>query len=193
MEFEFICKAFHIGLFHCKVAVHYILRLPGRQPVTVSFPLVIACFTDRKNFAKFLYRIIFLKLASEVFPLELKDVLELAAVSYFLRSLTKKLIVSLRISFASLSSAISFIICLSRSVSGSNETFVFSFFHCVPFFPPVSQCAVNNSKLLRRFFYSNFIRQFYCLRSEFPCVSCHSPPFLSVFLLLHFYDNRSFL
>ena len=81
MEFEFVCKAFHIGLFHCKVAVHYILRLPGLQPVTVSFPLVIACFTDRKNFAKFLYRIIFLKLASEVFPLELKDVLELAAAS----------------------------------------------------------------------------------------------------------------
>lgn len=58
--------------------------------------------------------------------LKLKDIFKFA-IGYFLRSFTKKLIASFRISFASFSSAISFISCFSRSVNGSEDTFCFSF------------------------------------------------------------------
>ena len=102
-------------------------HLPCLWPVSVSLPLVIACFADRKNFAQLFYRIIFLQQTFIVFLLKLKNVFKLAAGSYFLRSFTKKLIASFRISFASFSSAISFISCFSRSVNGPEDTFCFAF------------------------------------------------------------------
>ena len=102
-------------------------NLPCFWLVPVSFPLVKACFADRKNFAKFFYWIIFLKLTFKILLLKLKDIFKFAAGSYFLRSFTKKLIASFRISFASFSSAISFISCFSRSVNGSEDTFCLSF------------------------------------------------------------------
>ena len=46
-------------------------NLPCLWLVPVSFPLVKACFADRKNFAKFFYWIIFLKLTFKILLLKL--------------------------------------------------------------------------------------------------------------------------